>query len=164
MWVEAAQGAPREEVLQMDEHVSAATVRKRRGRWLGPASLVAAGLVAGGILAGSQIAGAQGATSGTQAAATRQGKPAGNPATMTHGPGETLLTGDAAAKVTAAAKKEVPGATIIRVETDSDGAAYEAHTQKADGTFVTVKFDKSFNVTGTAAGFGGPGPGGSPPN
>jgi len=162
MWVEAALGAPREGGQQMDEQMSAATERKPRRRWLGAASLVAAGLVAGGILAGSQIAGAQGATSGNQAAATRQGRPAGNPATMTHGPGETLLTGDAAAKVTAAAKKEVPGATVIRVETDSDGAAYEAHMQKADGTFVTVKFDKSFNVTGTEAGFGGPGPGGAP--
>jgi hypothetical protein len=140
----------------MDTQESAGTERKRRRRWLGSASLVAAGLVAGGILAGSQIAGAQGATSGTPTA-TRQGRPASNPATMTHGPGETLLTGDAAAKVTAAAKQAVPGATIIRVETDSDGAAYEAHMQKADGTFVTVKFDKSFTVTGTDAGFGGPG-------
>jgi hypothetical protein len=140
----------------MDTQESAGTERKRRRRWLGSASLVAAGLVAGGILAGSQIAGAQSATSGTPAA-TRQGRPVGNPATMTHGPGETLLTGDAAAKVTAAAKQAVPGATIIRVETDSDGAAYEAHMQKADGTFVTVKFDKSFTVTGTDAGFGGPG-------
>jgi hypothetical protein len=140
----------------MDTQESAGTERKRRRRWLGSASLVAAGLVAGGILAGSQIAGAQGATSGTPTA-TRQGRAAINPATMTHGPGETLLTGDAAAKVTAAAKQAVPGATIIRVETDSDGAAYEAHMQKADGTFVTVKFDKSFTVTGTDAGFGGPG-------
>ena len=154
----------------MDEQVTAGTERKRRRRWLGGASLVAVGLVAGGILAGSQIAGAaspsSGTPSGTQAAAARQA-PHGNPATMTHGPGETLLTGDAAAKVTAAAKKEVPGATIIRVETDSDGAAYEAHMQKADGTFVTVKFDKDFNVTGTDQGFGGPGPGapgGSPPS
>ena len=78
---------------------------------------------------------------------------------MKHGPGETLLTGDAAAKVTAAAQKEVPGATIIRVETDSDGATYEAHMQKADGSYVTVTFDKNFNVTGTEQGFGAPGPG-----
>ena len=141
----------------MDEQESAGTPRKRRRRWLGPASLVAAGLVAGGTLAGSQIAGAQGATSGTPAV-THQGRPAGNPATMTHGPGETLLTGDAAAKVTAAAKEAVPGATIIRVETDSDGAAYEAHVRKADGTIVTVKFDKSFKVTGTVSGFGQGGP------
>jgi len=53
----------------------------------------------------------------------------------------------------------VPGATILRVETDSGGAAYEAHMRKADGTYVTVKFDRNFTVTGTDRGFGGPGPG-----
>jgi hypothetical protein len=157
MWVEAAHGAPREGGLQMDEQVTAGTERRRRRRWLGPASLVAAGLVAGGILAGSQIAGAASGTSGAESAANRHGMRGGNPATMTHGPGETLLTGDTADKVTAAATKEVPGATIIRVETDSDGAVYEAHMRKADGTFVTVKFDKDFNVTSTDQGFGGPG-------
>jgi hypothetical protein len=55
----------------------------------------------------------------------------------------------------------VPGATIIRVETDSDGAAYEAHMQTADGTYVTVKFDKDFNVIGREQGFGDPGAGAS---
>ena len=140
-----------------------ATERRRRRRWLGSASLVAVGLLAGGILAGSQIAGAATGTSATPVVASnRQGRPAGNPATMKHGPGETLLTGDAAANVTAAAEKAVPGATIIRVETDSDGDAYEAHMQKADGSFVTVRLDKDFKVTGTETGFGGPGPGAPP--
>src|SRR5437667_298211 len=72
-----------------------------------------------------------------------------DPASVAHGPGETLLTGTTAAKVTAAAKTAVPGGTIIRVETDSEGAAYEAHIQKADGSFVTVKLDQNFNVTDT---------------
>jgi hypothetical protein len=125
----------------MDEQKAAATGRSGWRGWMGAAALVGAGLVAGGILAGSQIAGAASGSSGTggttQAAAGRGAMPAGNPATMRHGPGETLLTGDAAAKVTAAARKEVPGATIVRVETDSGGAAYEAHMRKADGTFVT---------------------------
>jgi hypothetical protein len=59
---------------------------------------------------------------------------------------ETLLTGDALAKVTAIAKEKVPGGTIVRVETDADGnAAYEAHMTKADGTPVTVYVDSSFN-------------------
>ena len=59
---------------------------------------------------------------------------------------ETLLTGDALAKVTAIAKEKVPGGTIVRVETDADGhAAYEAHMTKADGTPVTVYVDKNFN-------------------
>ena len=80
-----------------------------------------------------------------------------DPATVEQGPGETLLTGDTAAKVTAAAKAAVPGATVIRVETDSGGSAYEAHMQKSDGTLVTVKLDKSFKVTATDTGFGGGG-------
>jgi hypothetical protein len=69
---------------------------------------------------------------------------------------ETPLTGDALAKVTAAAKAEVSGGTIIRVETDADGnAAYEAHMTKADGTPVTVYVDKDFNVVSVDT--GGPG-------
>jgi hypothetical protein len=58
---------------------------------------------------------------------------------------ETLLTGDALAKVTAIAKEKVPGGTIVRVETDADGhAAYEAHMTRADGTPVTVYVDSNF--------------------
>lgn len=58
---------------------------------------------------------------------------------------ETLLTGDALAKVTAIAKAKVSGGTVVRVETDADGvAAYEAHMTKADGSPVTVYVDKDF--------------------
>lgn len=58
---------------------------------------------------------------------------------------ETLLTGDALAKVTAIANDQVSGGTVVRVETDTDGnAAYEAHMTKADGTPVTVYVDKNF--------------------
>ena len=60
---------------------------------------------------------------------------------------ETLLTGDTAAKVEAAAKAKVPNGTMVRVETDAEGnAAYEAHMTKADGTPVTVYVDKQFEV------------------
>ena len=60
---------------------------------------------------------------------------------------ETPLTGDALAKVTAAAKAKVSGGTIVRVETDADGnAAYEAHMTDSSGAPVTVYVDKSFNV------------------
>jgi hypothetical protein len=48
----------------------------------------------------------------------------------------------------------VPGATVDRVETDADGAAYEAHVTKSDGTKATVKFDQDFNVTGVEDGMG----------
>jgi hypothetical protein len=75
---------------------------------------------------------------------------------------EELLTGDMASKVTAAAMAAQPGATIQRVETDAEGAAYEAHIIKADGTMATLKFDSNFNVTATETGFrGGHGPRGS---
>jgi hypothetical protein len=52
---------------------------------------------------------------------------------------ETLLTGETASKVQAAATAKVTGATVVRVETDADGhAAYEVHMVKSDGTPVTV--------------------------
>jgi hypothetical protein len=79
--------------------------------------------------------------------------------TKSQRPDETLLTGDTAAKVKAAALAKYPGATVQRVETDSDGV-YEAHLVTKAGDPVTVEMDKSFTVTGTEA-HGGPG--GPPP-
>ena len=76
---------------------------------------------------------------------------------------ETPLTGGDAEKATAAATEAVPGGTILRVETDSDGeASYEAHVRKSDGTEVVVLMDDSFNVTSTEefTGRGGRGGGG----
>ena len=64
-----------------------------------------------------------------------------------NGATEELLTGDTATKVTDAAKAAVPDGTVDRVETDAEGAAYEAHVTKADGSEVTVKLDASFAVT-----------------
>lgn len=70
---------------------------------------------------------------------------------------ETLLTGDVAAKVTAAAKAKEPTATIERVETDSEGV-YEAHMVRTDGTHIIVQIDKSYAVTNVqVGGAGGPG-------
>ena len=62
-------------------------------------------------------------------------------------PDEHLLTGDTATKVRAAALAKYPGATVLRVETDSDGV-YEAHLETTDGQRVTVEVDKAFKVTG----------------
>ena len=123
----------------------------RTRRWIASIALVGAGLVAGGVLAGSQLAQAAGNSSSSN------GQHAGAmaPADMTHGPGEKVLTGSAAAKVEAAALDAVPGGTIIRVETDSAGSPYEAHVQKSDGSTVTVKVDANFKVTDTIDGFGG---------
>jgi len=67
---------------------------------------------------------------------------------------EELLTGDTAASVTAAAQAAVPDGTVDRVENDAEGAVYEAHMTKADGSHVTVKLDASFNVTGIEDGPG----------
>src|SRR4051812_20729714 len=66
---------------------------------------------------------------------------------MANGVTETLLTGDTAEKVKAAALAAVPGGTIQRVENDAEGSPYEAHMTKSDGTEVTVKVDSSFKVT-----------------
>jgi hypothetical protein len=86
-----------------------------------------------------------------------------NPATVGHGPGETLLTGTALQKAVAAAKAAVPGATVIRAETDSSGAAtYEVHMKKADGTYVTVELNSSFTAVKTISGFGAGPTGGRP--
>lgn len=67
---------------------------------------------------------------------------------------EAVVTGDDAAKITAAAEAAVPGATAQRVETDAEGAAYEVHMTKSDGSVVTVKLDNLFNVTSTIDGMG----------
>ena len=77
-----------------------------------------------------------------------------DPASLPNGPGETVLTGTEAAKVTAAAEAAEPGSTVIRVETDSSGHAYEAHVQLADGTVKTLYFDESFAEDGSEDGFG----------
>jgi uncharacterized membrane protein YkoI len=68
------------------------------------------------------------------------------------GPGrradEKALSGDTAAKVKAAAEQKVPGATVLRVETDADhGSPYEAHVRKSDGTEVEVLVNEDFEVT-----------------
>jgi outer membrane lipoprotein SlyB len=69
-----------------------------------------------------------------------------------NGKTETVLTGDTLTKATAAAKKAISGGTVIRAETDAEGAAYEVHMTKSDGSSVTVKLDSGFNVTSTEAG------------
>ena len=71
-----------------------------------------------------------------------------------NGKTETVLTGDDLTKATSAAEAAVPGATAQRAETDAEGAAYEVHMTKSDGSVVTVKLDSSFNVTGTLDGMG----------
>ncbi|MFN8110898.1 MAG: hypothetical protein U0Y82_13795 [Thermoleophilia bacterium] len=123
-----------------------------------------AALGAGGI-ASAVTSNSTAATSTTAATGTTTQAPTGtqqprmDPSRMSHGPGETLANATVTAKITAAVNKALPGSTIIRVETDSGGHAWEAHVKKADGSYVTLYFDASFNAAGQDTGFGGPPPG-----
>ena len=135
---------------EMDE-TTPADRKGRTRRWVVSVALVGAGLVAGAMPAGSQLAQAADSSSGWNG----RNASAVAPAEMTHGPGETLLTGTTADKVEAAALDAVSGGTVIRVETDSGGSTYEAHVQRPDGSYVTVKVDADFNVVDTIDGFGG---------
>jgi len=116
--------------------------------------LTAAAAIAAAALGGSVVANAATTTSTTASnSATQQASAKHDPSMGGHqanGKTETLLTGDTATKVEAAAKAKFPGATIQRVENDADtGSAYEAHMTKADGSDVIVYVNSSFDVTGT---------------
>jgi len=135
------------------------------------AALVAAGVVGGGVLAGTLSATAATGTGTTTPSTTIPSTTSSTPAPPSGGPGfgqgrmgpggaqpmrsdEKLVTGADAATLKAAALKAVPGGTVVRVETDSGDAAYEAHMTKADGSLVTVKFGKSLAVTSIEDGMG----------
>ena len=115
---------------------------------------IAAAALGGSVVANAATSSTSSTSSGTAAAAPappaqRDPSLGGHQA---NGKTETLLTGDTAAKVEAAAKAKVPGATIERVETDADtGSAYEAHMTKADGSEVIVYVNSSFDVTSVDA-------------
>ncbi|MES1193135.1 MAG: hypothetical protein ABUM26_02345 [Solirubrobacterales bacterium] len=103
---------------------------------------------------GLSLGGAALATAASQSSSSSA--PPGNP-------NEQALTGDTAEKVKAAALAKLPGATVLRVETD-EGGVYEAHVRKTDGTEAEVHVDKDFAVTSVdtrpAGGPGGRGHGG----
>jgi len=124
--------------------------------------LVLAGLAAIAV-GGAALAGA---ASGPGTTSTPRGAPGpgapgpygfGGPRGYRHH--ETPLTGTTADKVRQAALAKVPGATVLRLETDGRRSAYEAHLRKSDGSFVLVQVDKDFRVTavhGFVPGRGGP--------
>jgi hypothetical protein len=126
---------------------------KHERPWWPSRLAVTAAIVAGVAVGSYGIASAASSGSGSSSAAAPSAqKPWGHQRSD-----ETPLTGDALAKVTAAAKAKVPGGTIIRVETDADGnAAYEAHMVKADGTPVTVYVNKQYEVVSVQTGMPGP--------
>lgn len=135
------------------------------------AGLLTAGVVSGGLLFGTYAANADtvatpsasatasttqapgqpptGSTSQAPTGAPPQGAPGGN-----HGAsGEVVLTGADLAKATAAAKSAVPGATIVRAETDSGDAKYEVHVS-VNGTQKTVKLNSDFTLKAVEDGMG----------
>ncbi|MGA9597583.1 MAG: hypothetical protein WBV06_15620 [Acidimicrobiia bacterium] len=69
-----------------------------------------------------------------------------------NGGSEEPLTGDLATQVASAGEAAVPGGTVVRVETDAQGAAYEAHMTDANGNPVVVAFDENLNVLSTDQG------------
>jgi hypothetical protein len=126
---------------------------------------LAVAALAGGALGASLLGTAQAQSSSTTtppAAGAQPDAPRGAPdpdptrgGHVANGITETVLTGDTAEKAKAAALAAVPGGTVQRVENDAEGAVYEAHMLKPDGTPVTVKMDGNFKVTGIES--GGPG-------
>jgi uncharacterized membrane protein YkoI len=123
-------------------------------------TLIAVALLAAFALGGAAVAGAvQGGSGNDNAAATTtsttQDDDQQQPQNRPQRSDETLLTGETAEKVRAAALAEFEGATIERLETDGDGnAAYEAHMIKADGSRVTVYVNRDFEVVGSEEGHG----------
>jgi hypothetical protein len=134
------------------------------------AGALVASTLAGGALGAALLTGSANAADSTPSTTAPSGSASGSGSGSSTAPAfdptkgghtangitETLLTGDAATKAKAAALAAVPGGTIERVENDAEGAAYEAHMTKSDGTQVTVKMDSSFKVTGVETGPNGP--------
>jgi hypothetical protein len=111
-------------------------------------------------LGGSALANAASSSSSNAAAGTAPAygqPPAGGQRPDPRTPGghvgangktEQALSAADAAKVKAAALKQVPGGTVERVETDVDhGSPFEAHVRKADGTELEVLVNERFAVT-----------------
>lgn len=142
---------------------------------LGAAGILAVGLVAGSALSINAANAADNNTTSSSSSSSSNGSSStSTPSAPTTAPNfgstdrnapdmfsatpvrsdEKAVSADVAAKLTAAALAKYSGATVIRAETDGDGAAYEVHLKKADGSVVTVKFDSSYNITSTEDGFG----------
>jgi hypothetical protein len=126
-----------------------------------PRKLALTGALALGVAAGSYGVASAASQSGSNSTAPSIATQA-SPPTAQHPWGgqrsdETLLTGETKSKVEAAATAKLPGATVIRSETDADGnALYEVHMVQSDGTPATVYVDKSFGVVSVQTGMPGP--------
>jgi len=131
----------------------------RKKRWAGAVGLLAAGAIGGGVLASTLSASAN---SNSAASTTTTSYSSSSADRRTPGPGgahpvrsdEKSVSSATAATLRAAALKAVPGGTIYRIETDAGDGVYEVHMTKADGSLVTVKFDKNLKVTKVESGMG----------
>ncbi len=140
-------------------------VRRPVARWAGMAALLAAGVVGGGVLAGTLSASAASSSPSTGASTSSSAATSGGATARGHGGAQPIRSDEKAASTAtvatlrAAALKAVPGGSVYRIETDAGDGAYEAHMTKADGSLVTVKFDKNLAVTKVEAGMGTGDPG-----
>ena len=113
--------------------------------------LVTVAAVGAAAVSTAAVAGAATSTTTTPApsssgTATQQQHDPSKGGHTANGKTETLLTGDTASKVKAAALAKVPG-TVERVETNVDSSApYEAHIVKSDGTEVEVQVNSDYSV------------------
>lgn len=129
-------------------------------------SLIGAGAIAGGILAGTLSANAAttdpatGSAAGSASSGVSSSAPADDFSSTPVRSDEKSVDSTLAASLTQKAEAKT-GGTVYRVETDGDGAAYEAHVKKSDGNLVTVKFDSAGNITEVQDGMGSGGPGSS---
>src|SRR3954462_6062766 len=128
-----------------------------RSRWKKGAvagALVAAGVGIGVAVTATNVAGAATPSSTSTPSANSDSAPGANvDESKSQRPDEHLLTGDTATKVRDAALAKYPGATVQRVETDSDGV-YEAHIVTGAGERVIVQVGSDFAITGTQSGGG----------
>jgi hypothetical protein len=136
--------------------------RGRKKRWA-----VAVGLLAAGVISGGVLASALSASASTSAASGSTASSASSGDARAPGPGgaqpvrsdEKSVPSATAAALRAAALKAVAGGTVYRIETDAGDGVYEVHMTKADGSLVTVKFDKNLKVTKVESGMGAGDPG-----
>ena len=121
---------------------------------LGTAAAGAAGVASIGTANAASPTGAAAVVATVDSSSTAAVLPAPSGPHVANGITETVLTGDTASSVEAAVTAAYPDATIERMETDAEGAVYEAHITKADGSDATVKLDASFAITDTIVGHG----------
>lgn len=142
--------------ISMNEEANPQSTIEQNGPAKGPGrrqtrtiGLIAAGFVAGGILAGTL--GASAATSSTSPTAAASSSAAASHTADCRNKGQKAVSAALTTSLSQKALAQVPGGKVIRVETGSNGAAYEVHVTKADGSRVIVTFDKTLKFLAVTA-------------